>query len=62
MTLGEDGKGSRRVPVFVRPPADWAELTDERKLEWARDLVRAITGAQEPPPPPAAEPPPESQP
>jgi hypothetical protein len=45
MALDEDAKPSRRLPVFARPPSDWAKLTAKQKQAWAESFVRALKAA-----------------
>jgi hypothetical protein len=42
MTLGEDADPSRRTPLYVRPPANWADVTDDQKRAFALELLREL--------------------
>lgn len=46
----EKGKPDKETikPTFVRPSANWAEMTSEQKHEWALAFVRAIKDKSEP--------------
>jgi hypothetical protein len=46
MTLGEDADPSRRMPLFVRPPANWATLSDEEKQTWAEAFLHTLQRAE----------------
>jgi hypothetical protein len=40
--------GDKRHPVFMRPPANWNELTQEEKDAWSLDFLKAAVEAADP--------------
>jgi hypothetical protein len=46
--MSDDAKASKMQPVFLRPPSNWGELTQQQKHEWALQFLDAAIDAADP--------------
>lgn len=46
--MSDEKNAATRHPVFLRPPPNWSELTEEQKHAWALDFLHAAIKAAEP--------------